>query len=706
MLLKQSQVGSGAIVQSKNEPQIVFATPKLILLKRSSDLMEPVDTLLRLEDFAPNENFTAMALHVQRGYVFVADTAGIIRRLQLSNGAARKILQLSQLLKGWRIHPAQNSLQLRVITMSVDWLNDRLYLIRQVRLLNPAELTRSKSNTHPQQSTTSVHSYDKYGEQIELLRCNLDGSDLRPVMRFDYGEMPVQLQVDPFNGFLFWSVLNNYHHFPHFERTEFADQQAEIIENNLFETSTDMSDESKFSNPSALSSVYRLDLATLNANHTLSSGLAQIVVRTHTPYAPSFTLSSAEMRLLYVRPISRTTATICSAALDGSDPIDSRSGLVESSLFRPEMRNLAIFDRMFYWTVGNETIREHFHSGRYFHNTIFVEHRFQRLFSVQLAHPSVQPHPRPLSSVQSLQALFLRTDAKIRWTAPLTLPGAGQGAFSRWNYELCIGELGPGFVSIVSSSQKSFSGLSAENFESNQWPAEEAALLRKRICVELTETFCALGQLKSNTSYVFRVRALSSAGTGPWSAGFYGTTLPEFSLISSDGQRMLSVNFSLPQPQLLLATEIGLLRMNLMGENVETILPISHVQRQQIHHIASFRQQTYVSLQNGSVLQLRLSSTSGSVQQIGRISGASCIALDWLGSKLYFANEPQQTISRSNLDGSSIETLPLFSTVKELVLDSLQAFMYWSTGHSVEVASFHALQKHKYFQLSLFSGLY
>ena len=72
------------------------------------------------------------------------------------------------------------------------------------------------------------------------------------------------------------------------------------------------------------------------------------------------------------------------------------------------------------------------------------------------------------------------------------------------------------------------------------------------------------------------------------------------------------------------------------------------------------------------------------------------MAVDWLSPKLYFSNEVQQTISRCNLDGGQFETLPLFSNVKELVLDSMSGLMYWSTGHSIEVATFNAIHKHKY----------
>jgi proto-oncogene tyrosine-protein kinase ROS len=720
---------SSTSIVDQQEPLLVFATPKTIALKRTSLPLEPVSTLLRLDDFTQNDNFTAIAVHVQRGLVFTADTSGSIRRLQLQTEVARKIINKQQLLIGW--HPLSESAQVRVLDMTVDWLNDRLYVLRQVRW--PSGYTSRQFHADNQADPAplnhvmnSLHSYQMYSEQIELLRCNFDGHDLRTLLRFDYGELPVNMQIDPINGFLFWSAINNYHHLPHLQSQQF---NSWWMEEPWSPTDPADSPSGSPSKPTISSSLYRIDLTLLNANHSLSSAVAQSIVKIASPQAAAFTISPNEMRLLYVHPQSNQSAIVRSITLDGSDPIDVRDDRVERSLFQPRMRNLALFNQLLFWTLGNETFREHFHSGRYFHNTIFVDQRLQPMLALRLVHPSLQPYPRPVSQVVALQALLLRTDAKIRWQAPAPLFGAGQAAFSRWKYEICIGELNTHFsigngkraaFTVESNEPKSNRNQSTDYqltdlSESNFWPSDELSQLRKRICFELTDTFCALGQLKANTSYVFRVRPLSSAGPGPWSNGFYGSTLPELPHINFKQRNWTTTAFGgnklTAADSLFLATEIGLIQSNLLGESIETILLPGAVQRQPLRQLAIYQQQVFASLSNGSLLHVPLGSvTSGhsmlhnSAQIIGRISGASCIALDWLTPKLYFANEAQQTISRCNLDGSSVETLPLFSTVKELRLDSINAFMYWSTGHAIEVASMNALLKYKYFQISPFSG--
>lgn len=704
------------------EPQLIFATPKTIALKRSSLPLEPVHTLLRLDDFTQNENFTAIAVHVQRGLVFTADTSGSIRRLNLQSEVTLRILQKSQLLVGW--HPLAESVQVRILDMTVDWLNDRLYLVRQIRWPSIHSIRRSHlRDTALHNAMQSLNSYSTYSEQIELLRCNLDGADLRPLLRFDYGQLPVNVQIDPINGYLFWSAINNYHHLPHLQSQQFNSWWMEDVASV---SSLDSIDEAMpiVPKPSISSTVYRIDLALLIANHTLSSALAESIVKLAGSQAPAFTLSPSDMRLLYVHHTQSNQSTIVrSITLDGHDAIDIREDRVERSLFQPRMRNLALFDQLLFWTMGNETFREHFASGRYFHNAIFVDQRLQPMLALRLAHPSLQPYPRPISPVVSLQALLLRTDAKIRWQAPAPLFGAGQAAFSRWKYELCIGELNAHFSTINSKRilsnafkvNQTAESLSADSNKSNFWPPDKVSQLRKRICFELSDTFCALGQLKTNTSYVFRVRPLSPAGVGPWSNGFYGSTLPELPLSNTEKYRNWTQQFGgnkfIAPDSLYLSTEIGLIRSNLLGESVETIILPGAVQRQPLRHLAIFQQHLFANLANGSLLHVPLhaappgqSLLHHQAQIIGRITGASCVSIDWLTPKLYFANEVQQTISRCNFDGSSVETLPLFSTVKELRIDPINAFLYWSTGHAIEVASLNALVKYKYFQTAPFSG--
>lgn len=61
-------------------------------------------------------------------------------------------------------------------------------------------------------------------------------------------------------------------------------------------------------------------------------------------------------------------------------------------------------------------------------------------------------------------------------------------------------------------------------------------------------------------------------------------------------------------------------------------------------------------------------------------------------------------ITRSNLNGSQQEPMSIFAIVKELTIDSLEAYMYWSTGHAVEVARLNGQDRRYYHSDEIFNG--
>lgn len=56
------------------------------------------------------------------------------------------------------------------------------------------------------------------------------------------------------------------------------------------------------------------------------------------------------------------------------------------------------------------------------------------------------------------------------------------------------------------------------------------------------------------------------------------------------------------------------------------------------------------------------------------------------------------------MNGGQQEPLPIFSVAKELNVDAVQGFIYWSTGHTVESARLNGKQKQTYYPAELFSG--
>ena len=56
------------------------------------------------------------------------------------------------------------------------------------------------------------------------------------------------------------------------------------------------------------------------------------------------------------------------------------------------------------------------------------------------------------------------------------------------------------------------------------------------------------------------------------------------------------------------------------------------------------------------------------------------------------------------MNGSHQEPLPILTVAKELNIDAVNAFIYWSTGHAVECARLNGKQRRTYYPAELFSG--
>ena len=669
------------------EPKLILVTKKLILNKKSTNYADSLEILFRLEDFHYGENFTSLAVHIAKGELFTADTTGNIRKIDL-NGKFRKILSFNAQNGFGNLFTSNTPnigklissglLQVKISSLTIDWLNDKLYFVRRTILNMPRNFKINKPDQR-------FNQYSDYNELIEILRSNLDGSDVQVVLRFDFGELPIRIKIDPYNGYLFWSTINNYHNHIQLSRMMLdADEELSTPENDrLIEKFLANQDAESSSAPKLQTSIFRIDLALLSTNHTLSSARAKKIVQsTNDPYSLQFTINPSEFKIYYLKQISTFASSIYSINLDGSEPIDMRHAKVENSHFKLNLRNLALFNRTFYWTLANETYCESFNNeeSKFYHNMIYMDNKIGDLVGMDLMHPILQQVPIPLNSIQNLQALFLNTDVKIKWQSPDLLPETGLGAYRKWTYELCIMEMYSNYTNDSSNSSN-----------------EDEKYLRKRICFDIKDQFCNLGQLKMNTTYLIKVRAVSSAGPGPWSNLFVGHTLIENAGELNGNEFKKVQDYSIPH--LLFATEDGLIRSNLIGDNSETLLQTNSIGKHYIKDIAWFKDELFISLGNTSIYHFKKNKWN----LLGKVNGANLLAVDWLAPKLYFSNEIQQTISRCNLDGSQFETLPLFSSVKELILDSTSALMYWSTGHSIEVATFNAIHKQKYYQIGLFS---
>jgi len=56
------------------------------------------------------------------------------------------------------------------------------------------------------------------------------------------------------------------------------------------------------------------------------------------------------------------------------------------------------------------------------------------------------------------------------------------------------------------------------------------------------------------------------------------------------------------------------------------------------------------------------------------------------------------------LNGSQQEPMSILAIVKELMIDSLEAYLYWSTGHAVEVVRLNGQNRRYYHSDEIFNG--
>lgn len=108
------------------------------------------------------------SIHVSQNFIFYSDEAGFINRKNLDNST-----DVTQILK-----PDQG-LNFKPSLLSVDWLNNQLYILGKV----------------------DVPNFDRW----QISRCSLEGKGLTIAIA-GLHTRPDHMEVDPYNGYLFWLI--------------------------------------------------------------------------------------------------------------------------------------------------------------------------------------------------------------------------------------------------------------------------------------------------------------------------------------------------------------------------------------------------------------------------------------------------------------------------------------------------------------------
>ncbi|XP_015109279.1 proto-oncogene tyrosine-protein kinase ROS [Diachasma alloeum] len=394
--------------------------------------------------------------------------------------------------------------------------------------------------------------------------------------------------------------------------------------------------------------LFRLDLA------DISNGIkheVQPYLMLEDRHLGAFTVDHTNFRLLVP---DHTKNTVISVSLDGREILNLRSNTQQ-----PKFKNvlsLAMANGLFYWTNGEEVLTEGYHAGQklYFHNA-YPDRSDGSFVSVNVLMDASQPVPVPVNPPTGVQAVLGAERAKVSWQAPHLLGGQGKGAWQNWSYELEIKDESTGHT------------------------------IRQRDIAGSSHT---VKNLREKSEYTIKAAAYTKAGRGPWSSEFRGKTLRENSHSS-----------------ILWSADEGLLKSDVTGENVQTLIHRESLRdfdsEYHIVDVSWYKDILYIVGNNSALYKYNITSHQKTKFNINSVGS---VAVDWIAKKLYWANPKQQIITRANLNGTHQEPMSILAIVKELIIDSQEAYLYWSTGHAVEVARLNGLDRRYYHSDEIFNG--
>ncbi|ELU14561.1 hypothetical protein CAPTEDRAFT_210985 [Capitella teleta] len=625
------------VAEGKTAFLILASGSQVIMIDVEDHLSEPavLCDLTQLTD-DPSNLVEGIGVHFEKKKVFFSSSNGSVWALDKSQRSPKEPTRV--VYSNPRASPS---------ALTVDWLFNHLYI----------------------------------AERQQIQRCDLEGFNCRVVIQGLDGQ-PQDIQVDPCNGYLFWTV--------------YGPEQG----------------------------LFRADLADLQGKYPIAPGR---------PIYPSnvmqsFTVDYIPYRLYFP---NSSNASMMSLYLDGRDAKVIHNNTQTSTW--EHVTSLAFHQGLFYWSklrsAASKSKKVYFEeynpqSKLYFHSQmIFSSGKFARL---RIWHPLNQPWPGdnchnnstlkqnnstrafpyrtgsgseripriaifepqtvyndrklilfsrtpnaeritiitvtvclngltkcgsadefqlsviPHMPPRELQALMSKISAALQWKPPAL--SQGEGAWSEWVYEVEA-------INLKNGQNQSFG-------------------LTKRL--NLLDD-----HLLPDTSYKFRVRATSKGGHGPWSEFFEAATLKNHSttpiLVYSDNSVLGSAVYE------------GLL--NGSNQNVKIEPTPAMGQIQDLEKCGD----TLIWSSNFSREERRVFVKAGGrpTTRLHHVHNATAIAFDWLGNYIYWYNRKHNMIQRVSLDPTRGGTTPetVFdgsAVVQDIVLDSLQGYIYWTTGQTLE----------------------
>lgn len=226
----------------------------------------------------------------------------------------------------------------------------------------------------------------------QISRCDLDGQSLSLVYSGIRRE-PAHFEVDPYNGYLFWSIQG-------------------------------------FTNDTGL---FRLDLSEVSNGVRREINPYTVIVGSN---VSAFTIDYAQFSLFIPNSMKNTVFQI---DFDGKKEEDIRTNNTQSAEFT-SVTSIAIADRKFYWTDGPAIFFEGFHkvNNKYYQTKFFDFAKMSPYFCVGVNSPTAQPIPVPTHPPSNVQVVLGERSGKVSWNTPHLLSIQGASSWQDWNYTIEI----------------------------------------------------------------------------------------------------------------------------------------------------------------------------------------------------------------------------------------------------------------------------
>ncbi|OWK58396.1 Proto-oncogene tyrosine-protein kinase ROS [Lonchura striata] len=403
--------------------------------------------------------------------------------------------------------------------------------------------------------------------------------------------------------------------------------------------------------------IYRANLPLLPGTASASS----LVVRSNA--LRTFTIDFQSKRLIF---FNKTEQAFVSGFLDGSEFHTLRSHVPFN-----DMESFVYKDNTFTVTDGSAVFHEEVSPvGSSSFNEYIVDCNLEYpeyfgIGNLVFYGPSTQPFPLP-TVPRLVTALFGSDRAVISWRPPEHSIGTSLSAWQNWTYDVQV---------------------------SSHHPFEEDWVVSN-----ISNTRLIVKWLASFTAYEVSVRAVSPAGAGPWSESFRAEEEPYILAVGPEGlwkQRLDSYR----QGELLYPHIRNVSDLDWYNNTLYWINSMGEVQTWTLNKRKGINENTYVS----------------------DVRNARMLAFDWLGQCLYWAGKANtvqkrqikhvinsfvgfnivkinedsenggcpvdlsQEIYRKSLWGGHIDVVAhVVFPVKDLVVDSINGYLYWATMYSVE----------------------